>query len=550
MSDAMTPGEGRGIGANSALMAAGTITSRITGMVRDVSLVAAIGTAVFADTYSVANTIPLIIYILIIGGALNAVFVPQLVRRMASDEDGGSGYADRLLTLTASVLAVLTVVVVLGAPWIISLYGSNSWSNTDMSVSIAFARYCLPQIFFFGVYTMLSQVLNARGSFGAPMFAPIVNNAVVIGTTITFIVTVGYGRTTATIEPEEIALLGLGTTAGVALQAAVLIPALRRAQYRWRLRFDWRGHGLGRAFALAKWTMLLVLVNQITYAAITKLATTANVIAREGDGVAIGFTSYLKAHLLFVLPHSVITVSIVTALLPRMSRAAHDGRLRDIAADVTSGARSIIALVVPAAAAFIVLGPVIGRLLYGHGASSQASGASIGEILAVFAIGLPAFSVYYVLLRGFYSLEDTKTPFLIAVVLNVVNLVGAIVLFHLLDDGIKVHGLAAAYVLAYVAGTGVSWWVLSRRLGGLAGRDTLMATLKMIAAAAMAAGLVWFVIRLLAPMLPTTASLLTDALTVAVSGVVLLVIYLGLSRVFNVAEVRTGMEMVKRKLRG
>jgi putative peptidoglycan lipid II flippase len=469
---------------------------------------------------------------------------------MASDADGGAGYADRLLTLTASVLAVLTLVVVLGAPWIISLYGSNSWTDTDMSVSVAFARFCLPQIFFFGVYTMLSQVLNARGSFGAPMFAPIVNNAVVIATTITFIVTVGYGRTTATIEPDEIALLGLGTTAGVALQAAVLIPALRRARYRWRLRFDWRGHGLGRAFTLAKWTMLLVLVNQITYVAITKLATTANVIAREGDGVAIGFTSYLKAHLLFVLPHSVITVSIVTALLPRMSRAAHDGRLRDVASDVTSGARSIIALVVPAAAAFIVLGPLIGRLLYGHGASSQASGASIGEILAVFAVGLPAFSVYYVLLRGFYSLEDTRTPFLIAVVLNVVNLIGAVALFQLLDDSIKVHGLAAAYVLAYTVGTGVSWWVLSRRLGGLAGRGTLTATLKMFAAAAVAAGLVWSAIRLVTPYLPETASLLSDGLTIALSGLVLLAIYLGFSRALGVSEVTSGIEMVTRKLRG
>ena len=202
-----------GVLRSSSVMAVGTIASRVTGMLRNIVLVAAIGGQVFADTYTVANNLPNILYILLVGGALNAVFIPQLVRHMASDSDGGGAYADRLITLSGLVLLAVSALTVALAPFIVRLYSTNSWSSTDLAVSTAFARYCLPQIFFYGVYTLYSQVLNARGHFAMPMFTPILNNLVVIVVCGVFIAAVGPDPTTATITPAETALLGLGTTA-------------------------------------------------------------------------------------------------------------------------------------------------------------------------------------------------------------------------------------------------------------------------------------------------------------------------------------------------
>lgn len=528
---------------HSLLMATGTVFSRITGMARDVALVAAIGTAIFADTFSVANTLPTIVYILLVGGALNAVFIPQLVRRMADDEDGGRAYTDRLLTLVVTVLLTVTVLAVVAAPWIVEIYGSSQWSATDVSVSVAFARYCLPQILFFGIYTMLAQVLNARGVFGAPMFAPIANNLVVITTLLIFIVTVGYGSTTSTITSAETALLGVGTSAGVVVQALVLIPALRRVGFRWQLRFDWRHAGLGRAFSLATWTILLVVVNQITYAVITRLATTANVEAQAAGAAAVGFTSYVKAHLLFMLPHSVITVSIVTALLPRMSRAAHEGRLGDVAADVAEGARVVLAIIVPAAAILIATGPLIGRVLYGHGSTSLASGEQIGVVLIGFALGLPAFSLYYVLLRGYYALEDTRTPFLQSLVLASVNIGGALAVAAVLPPRWQVIGLAGAYTCAYVVAVLVAWTVLSRRLGGLQGGSVLRTAVRVIVAAAI-------------PTVPLTltlgqrppAGLVVDLLVIAVIALALVLAYVVLARLMRIHHVEQAIGMVRSRL--
>ena len=157
---------------SSALMAVGTITSRITGVLRDITIAAALGSAILADTYALGNSLPNIIYILVIGGALNAVFIPQLVRHMRSDEDGGDGYADRLITLVGIILVVATALAILFAPLIVKLYSTSDFTSQQLSLATAFARFCLPQIIFYGLYTMFSQVLNSRLHFGAPMFAP------------------------------------------------------------------------------------------------------------------------------------------------------------------------------------------------------------------------------------------------------------------------------------------------------------------------------------------------------------------------------------------
>ena len=222
---------------SSSVMAAGTITSRLTGMLRTIALVAAVGTGVFADTYYNANILPTIIYTLFIGGAINAVFVPQLVRHMKDDADEGAAYAQRLFTAVAIVLALTTVLAVVLAPLIIRLY-SSGWNERELEVATAFARFMLPQIFFFGVFTVLAQILNSRGRFGPPMFAPVVNNFVTIAMAALFLVVAGTGTTTRTVTHGEIMLLGLGTTLGTVAQVAVLLPFFRRTGVSLLPRFD------------------------------------------------------------------------------------------------------------------------------------------------------------------------------------------------------------------------------------------------------------------------------------------------------------------------
>lgn len=484
-------------GRASALMAVGTLLSRITGIVREVAVISAVGTAVFADTYSVGNSLPNVVYMLIVGGTLQAVFVPQIVRRMREDTDQGTGYVERLLTATLVVLLGLTVVAVLAAPWITGLYGSADWSSTDRSVAVAFTRYCLPQIVFYGLFEMLSQVLNARGKFGSPMFAPIANNAVVIATAFMFIATAGTRLTTGTVTDSQVAFLGIGTTLGVAAQALLLLPMLRKSGQTWRLRFDWRDAGLGKAFSLARWAIALVLINQLGYIVITRLATTANVLAQNSEATSAGFTTYQKAHLLFVLPHGIITVSLVTAVVPLMSGLAHSGETERIRAELTRVLRAVASFIIPAAAIVFALGPQLGMLLYGSGASNRDAGRAIGVTLSIFALALPAYSLYYALLRVFYAHEDTRTPVVLTIILNAVNVSFAWWLFTAADVSNKVQALAVAYVIAYWVALAVTWLVVRRRLAGLPVAQFLRHCVHMTLASIPAAALAWWVTNLL-----------------------------------------------------
>jgi putative peptidoglycan lipid II flippase len=278
-------------------------------------------------------------------------------------------------------------------------------------------------------------------------------------------------------------LLGIGTTAGVVAQAVVLIPAAARIGYRLRPRKDLRGHGLGHAWLLARWTIAFVLVNQLTYVLVARLATSANTGV---PGTGVGFSVYLKANLLFILPHSIVTVSIVTALLPRMSLAAHEGRLADVSRDVASGARTSCALVLPAAAAYLSLGTYVSTALYGWGNTSTYEAHMIGVTLQALSVGLVPFTVYYVLLRGFYSIEDTRTPFRINIVLNLLNAALAIGLFTLAPARLEVPALGLALGLSYSLATLYSWHVLSRRLGGLQTYVTVRTLVRLTVAATIA----------------------------------------------------------------
>jgi putative peptidoglycan lipid II flippase len=537
---------------SSAVMATGTVISRITGVARDIALTAALGFYLVSDAYSLGNTMPNVLYILIIGGALNAVFIPQLVRRMKDDADGGQAYADRLITLAGLVLLVFSIAAVLLAPVLVDLYATSAYDDSQRELATAFARLCLPQIFFYGIYALLSQVLNARGRFGAPMFAPILNNVVAIATFILFIVIAGTSAAAdGVLTPDQVAILGLGTTLGVALQALILIPVLMRAGYRWHPRFDWRGSGLGKAGHLAIWTLLLVIVNQAGYIVITRLATLANVNAAAAGTTPAGLTTYQKAHLIFMLPHSVITVSIVTALLPALSRVAHSGRLTQVGADVSGAMRLVAALIIPIGAVLMITSPGIAVLLFGYGAATPDQAQLAGLITSIFMLGLLPFTLFYVLFRGFYAVEDTRTPFWASLLMNVVALGVAVPLFYAVSGGAQVAALAFGYVCGFWATFILSWILLARRLGGLQSWTTVRSLLRMIIAGFIAFCVMFGVEAALSVYVTgsdpaNTLGVLIDVVVLAAVG---LGVYLAAAWAMRIHEVGDVVNLVRRKVR-
>jgi putative peptidoglycan lipid II flippase len=462
-------GRAGGILKSSALMAAGTLVSRVTGFVRTLVIAAAIGVATLGDSYAVANTLPTMIYILTIGGGLNSVFVPQLVRAMKDDDDGGAAYANRLLTVVMVLLGGIVAVTVIGAPLLIRLMSAKIADNPDTyDVAITFARYCLPTIFFMGVHVVMGQVLNARGRFGAMMWTPVLNNIVVIFTFLMFIWVYGSYSTTrmdaTTITPEGARLLGIGTLLGLVVQSLAMLPYLRDAGFRFRPRFDWRGHGLGHAAKLAKWTFFFVLANQAGLIVVTQLATWAGANADKSGYQGTGITAYNNALLIWQMPQAIITVSVMAAVLPRISRAAADSDVTAVRDDISYGLRTSAVAIVPASFAFLALGVPMCSLLYAS--TGTESARNIGFILMAFGVGLIPFSVQYVILRGFYAFEDTRTPFYNTVIVASVNAAASAICFLALSARWAVVGMAFSYGLAYAVGVGVAAKRLRARLGG------------------------------------------------------------------------------------
>ncbi|MCW7945709.1 membrane protein [Streptomyces hygroscopicus] len=443
-----------------AVMAAGSLVSRATGFVRSAVVAAALGVGLAGDGYAVGNTVPNIVYTLLLGGALNAVFVPELVKASKKHADGGAAYTDRLLTVCTVALLLITAGAVFGAPAIVAAY--TDYTGAQAATTVAFARYCLPQIFFLGLFTLLGQVLNARGRFGAMMWTPVLNNVVVIAVFGLYLATAGTG---GMLTPGETALLGWGTTAGIVAQVLALLPSLRAARFRWRPRFDWRGSGLSHPLRSAGWLVLLVLTNQLAYWLVTRLATMAGQrAAAEGIEGGAGFSAYSNAYLLWAVPHGIVTVSLVTALMPRMSRAAADGDAAGVRRDVSYALRSSSAAVVPAACALVALAEPIMAVAFQYGRTGPDDIAVMAGALMAFAPGLIAFSGQYVLSRTFYALSDTRTPFLLNLVIAGLNAGLSVAAFLVLPARWAVTGMAGAYSVALFAGWAVTAYVLNRRL--------------------------------------------------------------------------------------
>ncbi|MCX5055027.1 MULTISPECIES: murein biosynthesis integral membrane protein MurJ [unclassified Streptomyces] len=518
---------------SSLLMALATVVSRATGLIRQILQAAALGTGLLASTYNTANTVPTSLYTLLVGGALNAVLVPQLVRARTTHPDGGRAYEQRLVTLVVCVLGAGTALAVWATPQIVGLYIQDTPGRHEaFQLTVVFGRFLLPQIFFYGLFGIYGQVLNAREKFGAMMWTPVLNNVVLVGMFGAYLGLMTAPHRVEDITVAQVRLLGIGTTAGIAVQALALIPFARAAGFRFRPRFDWRGTGLGTGIHAAKWTLLFVLANQVALTVITNYANAAD---DRLPNAGVGYSAYIYAQTIWMLPQSIVTVSLVTALLPRMSRAAAEGRVADLRADLSRALRVSGVVIVPAAFLFLALGPQIAVLLFAHGAANPTTAQPIGHMLQAFGLGLIPFSAQYLLLRGFYAFEDTRTPFFMAVWIAAVNIALATACHVLLPVRWSVTGMAGAYTLSYLAGLALTARLLRHRTGARLDDGALRRTyLKLLSAAALAATVGWATAHACAGLLGSGTWAVAAAL--GAGTLALALAYLVLARLLKIGE--------------
>jgi len=447
---------------NSAVMAVGSLVSRLTGFVRTVAIGAAIGAKAFSDDYTLANTLPNMVYELLLGGVLASVVVPLLVRARTRDTDRGEAYTQRLLSLATVFLAGATVLAVLLAPLLTELVaGSSSAANKHLTTALGYLL--LPEIFFYGIAALLAAILNTRGHFAAPMWTPILNNIVVIATAGAFILIWSDTRelTPEQVTAGQILVLGVGTTLGIVVQAAGLVPALRRVGFRWRWRWDWRELRVRELGRVGSWMLVYVAVSQVALLVVLRLAKMA--ADRGGPGPMI----FNNAYLIFMMAHGIVAVSIITALLPRMSAFAAEHRYRDVAAQLSLGTRLSAVILVPATAVYILLGRQLGVALFQFRSYGHADSVATGWVIAAAGIGLVPFAISQLQIFAFYALPDTKTPALLNIPVAVLRILLDVLLYVLLAAGAVAAGLMIGNAVSFLASCAIGYWLLRRRLGPL-----------------------------------------------------------------------------------
>lgn len=500
---------------SSALIGVGTALSRLTGFLRVAAVLYALGVTTVGGVYGYSNEIPNMVYELLLGGVLTATLVPQFVRHFQRQDDDA---ISAVFTVAMLALLVVTVVGILVAPYIVDLYtvrvtGPGKAQQQELATS--FLRCFMPQMVFYGLTALATAMLQARRRFLAAAFAPILNNLVVISIFLAVPHLTSGPITVASIsdDPALLLFIGLGTTAGIAAMALALLPALHRARIHLRFLPALRHRAVRTMVRLSSWTVGYVVANQIALFVVL-------VLANEERGGAI---VYLSAYAFFQLPHGLFSVSITSAVAPELAAAGARADPPALRHRFSRALRLMLTVIIPAAAVYVALARPIVVALLQRGAFDAADAALVADTLVAFAIGLPFFSTYLFALRAFYSLEDTKTPFLLNCAENAVNVGLALALFSWLG----IPGLALAFSGAYAVATVLTLMVLSRRIGGLSGRGIETSAVKLLVVSAAAGGVAWLVARTIG-WETTTAALvtvvlgLTAALVVAVGGLRLL----------------------------
>ena len=483
------PGGSRGILRAAGTMAVASLVSRITGLLRTIVLAAALGVLAVNDAYTTANTLPNIVYELLLGGVLTSVVVPLLVHAQERDRDGGVAYAQRLTTLAMAGLTVMTVLAVLLAPLLTRAYGITDPEQVPLANWLA--RILLVEIVFYGLGALAAAILNSRGVFGWPAWAPVLNNLVVIATAVLFVLAGGPGDLTPlTITDTQVWLLGGGTTLGIAVQALVLLPQLRKVGMPLRPRWGLRGTGLREAGGLGLWVIAYVAISQVGVLVATRVANQARIDGGLGSG-ALSIAS-----LLFQMPYGILGVALLTALVPRMSRAASRQDVPGVAADLSLGLRLSATGLLPVTALLVVLGPALTVLTFGHGETSVADARAIGTALALGAFGLLPMAVTLLQLRVFYAMKDARTPTLIQIAMVAVRVPLLFAVPAVVEPRHVVAGLMVVTSLTYVTGWVVGDLALRRRLGALRTGDAAASVLKLLAVSVVAGALGWGVLTL------------------------------------------------------
>jgi putative peptidoglycan lipid II flippase len=470
----------RGLMRNTRQMAVASLISRITGFLRNSLLVAALGVHSVANAYNLANNFPNMVYELLLGGVLSSVLVPLLVHAQEEDSDDGVAYIQRLMSIATVLLGGLTLAAVACAPLLAAGFVEN---GAQRSLASIFATLLLPEIFFYGLGAMFMAVLNVRHSYAPGAWAPVLNNVIVIVTVVTFWAIPGPDTLNpVTMTTPQILVLGVGTTVGIAAQALVLVPALRATGFHWNWRFRARPNEVGRmreVGTLAFWVLGYVVASQIGVTVIAKVGLTHD-----------AFTIFTNADLLVQMPYGILVVSLLTALMPRLSRAAAREERDAVIADLGLGARLSAIALIPIMAGLIVLGQALTVVLFAYGRTSVDDARLIGTALASSAFGLFPFALVMLQLRVFYAMRDGRTPTLInafMVITKVVLVIGSTAIFKA-SSSIAV-ALTVATSASYVIGAIVGHVLLVRRLGRLR-FGSVVTTVARVGFAALVAGAV------------------------------------------------------------
>jgi putative peptidoglycan lipid II flippase len=517
-------------------MAVATFFSRLTGFGRVVALAYALGFTRFTDSYNLANTTPNIIYDLVLGGILASFIVPVFVEHLTTRDEDEAWEAISVVVTTALLLLVgITLLFVVIAPAVIHLYSfrlKGTAGHDQQEVATALLRMFAPQILFYGMTALVAAVLNARHKFVLPMATPILNNLIVIGVLL-LIPHMASGLEIKDLHAVRadtglLLFLGLGTTLGVAVQAFALIPALRRVAPRLRFRWNLRHAVLRQVLRLSGWTFGYVISNQVAFWIALILA----------NGTAGGVSAYSAAYIFFQLPYGILAVSILTALTPDLAERWSRRDLAGFRQRLGTGIRTGALVLLPAAVGYIILARPLVRLLIEHGNLTKGGADLTADVLFWFALGLPAFSLYLLFVRGYTSMQDTRTPFLINLAENGVLIVLDLALY----PAMGVTGLALGFTLSYVFAAAVAGWDLRRRTGGVADEGTAAAVVRIaVATAVMAAA-----VALVSIGIGDTRGLALAARVLAAVAVGV-VVFAGMARALGVEELTVFTRQVLRR---
>lgn len=513
-------GEGQGsssVGRSTGSMAIAGLCSKVTGFVRTLVIVWVLGFSASADAFNAANSMPNQVYELLVGGVLTSVMVPLLVRARVDDADGGQAYTQRLLTMTSTALVVVTVLGVACAPLLTDLMVDDSTGRANPALATEFAYLLLPQILFYGLSALFSAILNARNVFGPPAWGPVLNNVILIGTFATYLVGV-LQLDPSRMRAGDVLWLGVGSTLAVVAEAAIMLPSLVRSGFRFRWRWGWDPR-FSEFGGLALWTVGYALLAQVGVVAVT------NVTTSHG-----GLTLYNNVWQLVQLPYGVLGFALITAILPRMSRAAAEEDVDGVKRDFSLAARLCVTAMLPMSALLGALGPSLGAALFsvGKGASNA---QSLGVALAVAAFGVLPYAITLIQLRVFYALKDARTPTLIMLVMVSVKVALTYLVPLVLPSAEVVYGVLFANSLSFVVGWVVGEVWLRHRIGAL--RSGVPVALGKTLVASAAAGGIAFLVRSAMP-----GGVAGGWLSLVVGGVAGVVVTFGVLTVLRSAEVQ------------